>query len=59
MAQKVWKLFKSEINELLTIACNILLKTASVAEKQKLANVMTVFKNTSREDLEDYKKFEA
>lgn len=33
MAQKVWKLFKGEINELLTIACNILLKTASVAEK--------------------------
>jgi len=30
-----------------------------VAEKQKLANVMTVFKNTSREDLEDYKNFEA
>lgn len=55
MAQ-VWKLFKSEINELLTIACNILLNTASVTEKQKLANVMTVFKNTSREDLEDKKK---
>lgn len=52
MAQ-AWKLFKSEINELLTIACNILLNTASVTEKQKLANVMTVFKNTSREDLED------
>lgn len=30
-----------------------------MAEKQKLANVMTVFKNTSREELEDYKKFEA
>lgn len=59
MAQKLWKLFKSEINELLTIACNILLKTASVAEKGKLANAMTLFKNTSREDLEDYKKFEA
>lgn len=58
MAQ-VWKLFKSEINELLTIACNILLNTASVTEKQKLANVMTVFKNTSREDLEDKKNFGA
>lgn len=33
MAQKVWNLFKGEINELLTIACNILLKTASVAKK--------------------------
>lgn len=40
---KTTKLLKSAINELLTIACNILLKMASVAEKQKLANVMTAF----------------
>jgi len=45
VAQKVWKLFKSEINEpLLTIACNVLLKAASVAVKQKLATVPTVLK---------------
>lgn len=56
VAQKVWKLFKSEVNELLTTACKVLLKTASVAVKQKLATAMTVFKNISREDLEDYKK---
>lgn len=56
VAQEVWKLFKSEVNELLTTACKVLLKTASMAVKQKLATVMTVFKNISREDLEDYKK---
>lgn len=39
----MWKLFKSEINEL-TIACNVLLKAASVAVKQKLATVPTVLK---------------
>lgn len=58
MAQKVWKLFKSEINELLTITCNVLLKAAPVAVKQKLATVLPVFK-TSREDLEDYKRRDA
>lgn len=44
MAQKVWKLFKSEINEVFTITCNVLLQAASVVMKQKLATVLTVLK---------------
>lgn len=36
MAHKVWTLFKSEISELLTIACNILFQNCFSGQETKV-----------------------